>query len=333
MTANLPATAPAQQLTVLQQICKTVDTMEGQLKEALAGTGIDVKRFVATAKTALQTHPDKEKLEKADRMSIFLAIRKAAGDGLQLDQREAALVVYNTKVKSDTGEKWVPIAQYQPMVQGLVKLARNSGEIQKLGAYIVYENDSFKFEAGRDEIPRHSAPKDEKGNDNWFAPPKDRGKPIGVWAFVQLKNGQYLDPVMLTKERIDRIATRSKVAGNYSPTDGKDWEEWWKKAAIRNILKYAPKSTALERALDDDNEEFDLASESVSYAPPAATTAPAADTMDKPKAETRAAARIKPKEAKEPEQPQEPPQDTQQPQIIDGEVTEVKDGESEEPPV
>lgn len=332
MTANLPATTkqPAQHITVMQQICKTIDQMDDQLKEALAGTGVDVRRFIATAKTAIQTHPDKAKLEKADRMSIFLAVRKAASDGLQIDGREAALVVYNTKVKKEGGgEEWIPTANYQPMVQGLVKLARNSGEIEKIGSYIVYEKDSFKFEAGRDEIPRHTAPKDENGNDNWFATPKDRGKPIGVWAFIKLKNGEYLDPVMLTAERIGRIATRSKVADNYSATEGKDWEEWWKKAAIRNALKYAPKSTALEKALEDDNNEFDLSTESVNYTPK--DPAKPEEIMEQPKATTRAAAAIKAKTAPEPEKQPETPHDKATGEVIEAEATEVKN--DDEPPV
>lgn len=242
----------SRELTVAGQICSALDKMEDGLNEVLNGTGLSVGRFLATAKTAVQTHTDQKGLESADRNSLYLAIKKAAGDGLVPDNREAALVIYNTKQKDGTWSKQV---QYQPMVQGLVKLARKSGEIGKLGAFIVYEKDSFKFEVGRDDIPHHAAPKDESGNHLYFG---NRGNPIGVWAFIKLKNGEYIDPIMLTKERIDRIATRSKIAGNYNPTIGKDWEEWWKKAAIRNILKYAPRSTSLEQAMSEMDNEFDF---------------------------------------------------------------------------
>jgi len=295
--------------TASENICQTLDKMQGSFSEALRGTGVSVSRFLATAKTAVQTHTDQKGLEAADRNSLYLAIKKAAGDGLVPDNREAALVIYNTKQKDGT---WVKQVQYQPMVQGLVKLARKSGEIEKIGAFIVFEKDSFKFEVGLDDIPRHSAPQDENGNHLWFS---DRGKPIGVWAFVKLKSGEYIDPVMLTHERIDRIATRSKIAGNYNPESGKDWEEWWKKAAIRNILKYAPKSTSLEQAITEMDNEFDFAKEGIDLDP-----APVNPVSNKKKTESKAAAVVKAKAAakKQPE-----PTPDEHGEIIDVEPTIV----------
>ncbi len=279
-------------------MCKALDKMEGSLNQTLSGTGITVKRFLATAKTAIQTHGDQAKLESADRSSLYLAIQKAASDGLMPDGREAALVVYNSKRGDGV---WTSKVQYQPMVQGLVKLARKSGEIEKIAAFVVYEKDAFRFRVGIDDVPQHSAPEDGDGNHLWFS---DRGKPIGVWAFVKLKSGEYIDPVMLPKERIDRIATRSKISGNYSPDGGvdkygkpigPDWEEWWKKAAIRNILKYAPKSTSLEQATNEMDKEFDFG-EGVGNPDPD----PINPINTKPKTESKAASTVKAKK-KEPD--------------------------------
>ncbi len=264
------------QLTPIGQICQAIDKMEGSLNENLQGTGIAVGRFLATAKTAIQTHTDKDRLASADRSSLYLAIKKAAGDGLMPDNREAALVVYGNQV------------QYQPMVQGLVKLARQSGEIESIGAYIVYDQDEFIYRVGIDAIPQHQA----GGENGWFS--SKRGEPIGVWAYVKLKTGDYLEPVMLTKDRIDRIAKRSKIAKNYDPKQGLDWEEFWKKAAIRNILKYAPKSTQLERAMDKMDDEFNMAQDDV-YLNSEPTAAP------ETKKQTRAAKVIVEENQQEPE--------------------------------
>ena len=277
-------------LTQTGQICSALDKMEGSINEALSGTGVSAGRFLATAKTAIQTHSDQKGLEAADRASLFLAIKKAAGDGLMPDGREAALVIYNTKQNDGTWSKQV---QYQPMVQGLVKLARKSGEIEKLGAFIVHEQDSFKFRVGLDDIPEHSAPLDEYGNNLWFG---DRGKAIGVWAFVKLKSGEFLDPIMLSVDRINRIASRSKIASNYNQEQGKDWEEWWKKAAIRNILKYAPKSTSLEKAMSTMDNEFDFSEESVESEPVTANP-----ITKEEKTESKAAAAVKAKAKKDTE--------------------------------
>lgn len=290
----------SKELTQIGQICGVLDTMEGTFAQSLEGTGISAKRFLTTAKTAVQTHADPEKLASATRNSLFLAIRKAAGDGLMPDGREAALVVYNTKQKDGS---WKSQVQYQPMVQGLIKLARKSGEISKLGAYIVYSKDNFSYRTG-DDIPDHQA--------DWFS--EDRGDPIGVWAFVKLKSGDYIDPVMLTKERINRIASRSKMAKNYDPKLGKDWEEFWKKAAIRNVLKLAPKSTVLDQSLDANDKEF-TQGETIQEPPTEVV-------QEEPRTETRASEGIKAKADKKPE-----PEVT----VVEAEVVEVQSNVEEIP--
>lgn len=296
------------QLTPIGQICQCIDKMEGSLNESLQGTGVSVKRFLATAKTAIQTHGDQDKLANADRNSLYLAIKKAASDGLMPDNREAALVIYNNKQPDGS---YVSTVQYQPMVQGLVKLARNSGEIKSLGAYIVYENDDFSYRAGVDPIPQHQA--------DWFS--NDRGKPIGIWAFVKLKTGGYLDPVMLTQERINRIASRSKQAKNYNPGQGKDWEEFWKKTAIRNILKYAPRSTALDSALMESDDEFDFEKDDITL-----------EQKAPPRKRTTKAAKVVKEQGPEPDPTPDPtPEPEEEP--IEGEVVKEEEDLTEEIPV
>jgi len=228
-----------QQLTVMGQICKAIDVMAPSLASDLKGTGISPERFVTTAKTAIQTHVQKDRLEKADRNSLYLAIKKSASDGLMPDNREAALVVYGDQV------------QYQPMVQGLVKMARQSGEIESINSEVVYENDEFYLNYDFDGVKFKHSP-------DWKS---ERGKPCLVWASVKLKSGEIIARAY-PKERIMQIATRSKQSGNYNPETGKDWEEFWRKAAIRNILKYAPKSTQLDAILEQHDIEFQEQKES-----------------------------------------------------------------------
>lgn len=227
-----------QQITIIGQICKSLDAMKPNLSTDLVGTGINPDRFIATAKTAIQTHVQKDRLEKADRNSLFLAIKKAATDGLMPDNREAALVIYGDQV------------QYQPMVQGLVKMARQSGEIESINSEVVYSNDKFKLDFTMDGIDFCHSP-------CWDG---DRGEPLLVWATIKLKSGEVMARAY-PKKRIDSIATRSKMSDNYNPAKGKDWEEFWRKAAIRNILKYAPKSTQLEQVLAQSDSEFNLSQE------------------------------------------------------------------------
>lgn len=310
-------TQPAKkELTVIGQICATVDRMDKGLADRLSGTGIDVKRFIGTAKTSIQNHNDKKSLEKADRESLFNAIMLAATDGLVPDNREAALVVRNTNVGSKDKPEYKLIVGYMPMVQGLIKLARNTGEVLDIDGYVVHEKDTFSFQRGTAAIPFHDVDKAIVPN-GWFG---NRGAPIGVWAFVKLTNGE-IKVVMLPKERIDRIATRSKIAANYNPSTGKDWEEWWIKAAIRNVLKRCPRSNALNSALDQDSEEFDLDDAPL---PPDEDPKPVNPVNDKPKTETKAAQRIKAKTKAEEEKKPDPALEENH-DVIDADYTDAPD--------
>jgi len=220
-------------LSPLGQVCQGLQKMEPQLKQALPA-GLSVDRFIRTATNAIQMHPQKDKLASADRQSLFLSCQKAASDGLMLDGREAALVCFGDQV------------QYMPMTQGLVKLARNSGEIGKIGAWVVYSNDKFTYRLGLDEAPTHEP--------DWTS--DDRGEPIGVWYLIKLTNGEVMAD-FLHKSKIMKIAAKSKNSFQYDPVKGPYFDEWWKKTAIKNGLKYAPKSTELEKALERDAAEFE----------------------------------------------------------------------------
>jgi recombination protein RecT len=277
-------------VTVIGQICQTIDKMQPLLEESLKGTGISVERFVTTAKTAIQMHPQKDRLEQADRDSLYIALKKSAAEGLMPDGREAALVVYAGKV------------QYQPMVQGLVKLARNSGEIENISSEVVFDKDEFEFYYDFNGTKFKHIP-------NWKG---SRGEPVLVWASVKLKSGEIIARAY-PKERIMQIATRSKLPKNYQPEEGLDWEEFWRKAAIRNVLKYAPRTTALERAI----EEWDGLFGADGSARPQYIQDDQEDRSQKQerKRTTRAADVVK--ETRE----------NNQPDIIDAEVLDVETGE------
>jgi recombination protein RecT len=231
------------QITPLQQLSQGMQKMEGNFRSALP-KGMSVERFIKTATNAIAMHPEKDKLLSADRQSLYMACQKAASDGLEVDGRESTLVVFSGKV------------QYMPMTQGLVKLARNSGEIAAISSEVVYENDEFEFYEDFDGSKfKHQI--------NWRV---DRGQPLLVWAKVKLTNGETIIRA-LTKSRVLKIASKSKNTYQYDPLKGDHFEEWWRKTAIKNVLKYAPRSTYLEQALESDDkaeagEFLDIAPES-----------------------------------------------------------------------
>jgi recombination protein RecT len=233
--------------------------------------GLSVDKFVRTVMQGVQTHKDQSKILNASRKSLFLAVQKAAGDGLQLDGREAALVVFGDEVT------------YMPMVQGLIRLARNSGEIASIVAEVVYSNDKFTYRIGTDEMPLHEP--------DWFG---DRGKPVGAWAVVRLKNGEVISTIMSQKDIMSTVS-KSKNLYQYDTVKGAHFKEWWKKTVIKNVLKYAPKSTELERVLQqEEKQDF----EEVKEAPATEQSMP--EPEKKPR-QTRAAKTAKAEQILEPE--------------------------------
>ena len=204
--------------------------------ESVLPPGLELRRFMRTVSNLLQTHPQSQRLLAANRQSLFNACQKAASDGLLLDGREAVLTVFHeSKSNSDT-------VTYMPMVQGLVKLARNSSEISNIVAEVVYKNDGFIYRPGVQDQPLHDP--------DWFG---DRGKPIGAYAVVTTKDNEKIVSV-LARDRILAIGQGGRNADQYMPGKGAHFVEWWTKTVIKNALKYSPKSTYLASAMAADNE-------------------------------------------------------------------------------
>lgn len=210
-----------------RSIRQQIDDLRPEFAKTLP-THLTPDAFVRNIHTAIQLQPD---LTQCNPRSLFAACMKAASDGLTIDGREAALIVRNVKV-SKSPDKWEKQATYQPMVQGLMKLARNSGEISSITAQVVYKNDRFLYALGDDERIEHEpAPIDE-----------DQGDPIAVYAIVKLKDGTVIREVMRAKAVL-AIGAQGTNGYQYAPASGKNFAEWWRKTAIRRITKYIPRSS------------------------------------------------------------------------------------------
>ena len=227
-------------------IRQQIDNLKPEFRKSLPAH-INADAFVRTVQTALQLNPD---LQRADPRSLFASCMKAAADGLIIDGREAALIVRNVNVGDRQNPRWEKHATYQPMVQGLMKLARNSGEIVSIVAHVVYENDRFAYVLGDEERIEHApAPFDQ-----------ERGRPIAAYAIVKLKDGSAIREVMRASE-IMNIAGQGSNGYQYDPAKGKNFAEWWRKTLIRRITKYVPRSSdAIGRfatAAEQIDEDFD----------------------------------------------------------------------------
>ena len=184
----------AQEMTVVQKTITTLQNMKPQLQQVLPPQ-IDVDKFIRTASGAIQQQPE---LADSNKSSLFMACQRAAQDGLIIDSREAALVLFNKNV-APKGQKakWEKHAQYMPMTAGILKKARNSGEIKSINAYAVYEEDEFEYSLGLTPNIHHVPNLDEPGEFRL------------AYAVAQLKDGGIQLQVM-TKAQIEKVRKCSK---------------------------------------------------------------------------------------------------------------------------
>lgn len=225
--------------TPMQQFRAAVEgPMRAEIAKALP-KDVDPDRFIRTVVTSVQMNPD---LLYADRRSLFASCMKAAQDGLMPDGREAVLNIYNTKQKIDGRDEWVPTVQYLPMVRGLLKIARNSGEIAHIDAAAVYERDEFVFERGDDAKIVHRP----------YLGSEDPGPVIAAYMIAKLTNGETHREVM-TKRDIEKVRAASKAP------NGPGWKTWEDQFAIKSVIKRGTKllpqsSDRLSRVIEHDNE-------------------------------------------------------------------------------
>lgn len=216
-------------LAVIDEVRHTLSKMEPQFKAALPPQ-VPAERFVRVAQTAVQKNPD---LLSADRQSLYGACMLCAQDGLLPDGREAALVMFGGK------------AQYMPMVGGILKKVRNSGELATITAQVIHKNDKFRFWVDSDGEHIEHEPL-------LFG---DRGSIIGVYALAKTKNGDiYVEP--MTIEQVEKVRSVSRAK------NGGPWKDWWdemaRKTAIRRLSKRLPMSTDLDDIIRRDDDMYEL---------------------------------------------------------------------------
>jgi recombination protein RecT len=225
------------QMSPLAEVQDRVAKMGGQLKSVLP-SHIDIAKFQRVAMTAIAMDPA---LLNADRQSLYQSLTKAAMDGLLPDKREGALVIYKTKVKVDGRDEWIEAVQWMPMVAGILKKVRQSGEVASISAHAVYENDEFDYLLGDNEQihhkPTHGQP----------------GKIKGAYCIVSLKDGFKVRDYM-PWWRIEKAKAAAKT--KYV------WDAWPDEMAIKTVIKHIakvlPQSTDIEAAFErDDTAQFE----------------------------------------------------------------------------
>lgn len=194
---------------------------------------IDPEKFMKSVSHAILKDP---KIAEASKRSVYLEVSKACADGLVLDGREATL----TRFKTKKDNQWVTEVVYIPMVAGIMKRVRNSGEILAWSVELVYQKE---YETGRFKYT--AAPIASIEHEPIIF--GDRGPVIAAYSAVRLKDGSMHYEVM-TKDQLDGIRARTKSKTNEGKIVGpwaSDTDEMYRKTVIRRHAKRLPVSSEL----------------------------------------------------------------------------------------
>lgn len=176
---------------------------------------VKMSTFVKCAAIAMLNSKD---LAGADRSSLIMALTMCATDGLVPDNKEAAIVTFNTNVAGQGQPKqWVKKAQYLPMIDGVMKRARMSGQISILSSKAVMNEDEFNYWM------------DENGEHINYRPTFLGGAMRVAFAYAKLKTGELIVEVM-SKPDVDKVRAASKT-GTYGP-----WKDWYERMACKVVM-------------------------------------------------------------------------------------------------
>lgn len=175
-----------------------------------------------------------QKLAQCTPATLLGAVLKCAQLGLEPDILGEAYLVpfWNNKVQPARME-----VQFIPGYKGLIKLARNTGEISTILAHEVYEGDQFTYTYGLNPNLEHAPCRKVK----------ERGEIVAFYAAARLKDGSFQFEVM-EREEVDEIRDKFSKAKDSGPWK-ENYREMGLKTVLRRLCKLLPASTELKRAV------------------------------------------------------------------------------------
>lgn len=189
--------------------------------------GLSIETFAKLAAVAIFNNP---MLREADPKSVINSLIMSAKDGLLCDGREAALVPFKTK--------GVTMAQYMPMVDGVLKRVRQSGQVSVIASKPVFANDEFTFFS------------DEDGDHFKHVPTLgEPGELVAVIAYAKMKDGtRHIE--LLRRWEIDRSRAASKTGNSEYGPWAKYYDRMACKTGLHRIGRRLPNSSEIMEMLE-----------------------------------------------------------------------------------
>ena len=203
---------------------------------------LDAERMTRVALTAIRTTPQ---LAECDRYSFAASILQASQLGLEVNTPLGHAYLIPRWNKDRGGMECTLQLGYQ----GMIELARRSGQVSTIFAYTVHEGDTFEYELGLDPKLKHVPSHDV-----------EQVEATMTWAYAVAKlKGDEHDRqfVVLKKAEIDRRKDIGK--GNKGP--GPAWRQHYlaraRKTAVRALFTWLPKSPDMAVAMRVDDRSAD----------------------------------------------------------------------------
>ncbi len=165
--------------------------------------------------------------------SIISSCMDAARLGLEPDGVEGALIPYRADGK--------PVAQFQPMYQGLIALMYRDQTVDGIDLRVAWEGDEFDLSEGSKPFIHHK-PNIKRDKD---------AQPLVYYSVAHLRGNTTFEH-MLPFE-IEAIRLARPRAEKSSPWDN-FYDEMAKKTVLKRHAKKLPKSRRVKAAINHDNE-------------------------------------------------------------------------------
>ena len=194
----------------------------------VAAKSITPERMIRIATAAANKNP---KLAQCEPKSLLVALMECAATGLEpfTSQQHAYIIPYGKE------------AQFMAGWRVLVHLLLQSGAVESVHSFVVFEGDEFEVVLGVSPTIKH-VPKYTQ---------IDRGKPVAVYAVAKFPGGGYQFDVMSYAD-IENTRKMSKSAN--SPAWVNFWAEMAKKCVIKRLCKMLDSSPVVAKAIAADNK-------------------------------------------------------------------------------
>jgi recombination protein RecT len=234
--------------------------------KAVLPDSIDVPYYVRVAKTAVIGDP--KLLNPEWRSSLMQCLARAASQGLLPDGKEGALIP-----RYDDKAGLYQIC-WQPMVWGITKLGRLTGQIKRIYAELAFEGEPFEVLGGEDEgkilhriVPGIVDDAYQVAGD----PMKFIERVAAVYCIITTADGDKVSRWM-PRSRIVRVKAASKAARG--PWNSPWQDEMCRKTIILWTTKWLdlntdnPATARFREALETDMEaDFDRADNAIEHEP------------------------------------------------------------------